>query len=334
MEASKAPSVWSMMRAQMREGVVYVVTQDPRYVDLLCSSSESLKRAMPDLPITVFSQFPIENRNFDRVVLVDRSNDGFYDKARFMLESPYERTVFLDADIYVAQPFPELFTLLDRFDCAATHEEYMSTDWFKSYERSDIPPSFPEFNTGVLAYRRSEQVTKTFAEWGRLYERFMQEFPGRAINDQPFFRAAAYCGAARIATLGREYNCKFRGQGYLNGQVKLLHGHVKFKMKPDYMTRVANVINRSNRPRVYIGGKVFEQKISGRLWGRRKARGVGSFPEPISITRLRLQRFKELLQQHSAVTLLEKLVSSGRKAKLTRTNGQAIRRLQNSSIQK
>jgi hypothetical protein len=59
-----------------------------------------------------------------------------------MLESPYERTVFLDADIYVAKPFPELFALLDRFDCAANQEEYLNTDWFNRYPRPDIPESF------------------------------------------------------------------------------------------------------------------------------------------------------------------------------------------------
>ena len=174
----------------MREGVIYIVTQDPRYLDLLRVSVESLKRAMPAVSITVFSQFPIQDQNFERVVLIHPASDGFYDKARLMLESPYERTVFLDADIYVAEAFPEIFALLDHFDCGATHEEYLSTDWFKNYERPDIPLSFPEFNTGVLAYRRSEAMRSTLLEWDRLYQCFLREHPGKAINDQPFFRAA------------------------------------------------------------------------------------------------------------------------------------------------
>src|SRR5713226_5693158 len=132
----------------MSTGAIYIVSQDERYLNLLRASAESLKRAMPDLPVTVFSQFPIEGPHFDNVTLVKPTCDGFYDKTRLMLESPYERTLFIDADIYVAEPFSELFTLLDRFDCAATHEEYLNTDWSNNYPRPDIPASFPEFNTG------------------------------------------------------------------------------------------------------------------------------------------------------------------------------------------
>ena len=104
-----------------------------------------------------------------------------------------------------------------------------------------------------------------FENWSELYKEFLDINPGKATNDQPFFRAAAYYGDARVATLGREYNCKFRGQGYLNGPVKLLHGHVKFKMKADYMRKVAGVMNASEKPRVYIGGKVYDRGLMRRL---------------------------------------------------------------------
>jgi len=294
--------------ATVSQGAIYIVTKDERYLNLLRASAESLKRAMPDLPITAFSQFPVEGPCFDEVRIVKAAGDGFYDKARLMLQSPYQHTIFVDADIYVVRPFAELFTLLDRFDCAATHEEYLNTDWLNHYPRPDIPPSYPEFNTGILVYRRSPAIDRVFENWSELYKEFLDINPGKATNDQPFFRAAAYYGAARIATLGREYNCKFRGQGYLNGPVRLLHGHVKFKMRADYMRKVAGVMNASEKPRVYIGGKVYEQKISGRLWGRRKARKVGSFPEPESVMLLRLRRLKELIKERGVTKLLGKVV--------------------------
>ena len=289
---------------RMTRGAIYVVTHDQRYLNLLRASAEGLKRVMPDLPITVFSQFPVVGA-FDDVKIIKPEGDGFYDKARLILQSPYEQTVFVDTDIYVVQRFDELFTLLDRFDFAATHEEYLNTDWFSHYPRPDIPASYPEFNTGILAYRRCAAMNQLLENWSDLYKTFLSQNPGKATNDQPFFRAAAYYSEARAATLGREYNCKFRGQGYLNGPVKLLHGHVKFKMKPEYMRRVAGVMNESKKPRVYIGGKVFDQKISGRLWGRRKAHKVGSFPEPESVTLLRLRKLGELLKQRRFAALIQ-----------------------------
>lgn len=290
----------------MSDGAIYIITKDERYVKLLEASAASLKRVMPDLPITVFSQFSLSSAHFDKIIPVSTEGDGFYDKARLMLDSPYDRTLFLDADIYVAEPVTELFALLDRFDFAATHEEYLNTDWFNDYPRPDVPMSFPEFNTGVLAFKRSSNMHQVLQEWSRLYNEFLKNDPNSAINDQPFFRVAAYHGDARIATLGREYNCKFRGQGYLNGPLKVLHGHVKFKMNLRHIEKVLGIMNSSMRPRVYIAGRVYEQHISGRLWGRRKARKLGSFPEPQSIFGLRIQRLRQLIRERGLRRLLVK----------------------------
>ena len=79
----------------MSTGAVYIVTQDPRYVGLLRTSAERLKTVMPDLPITVFSQFPMSGACYDRVIQVKPSGDGFYDKTRpDSRESPYDQTMF------------------------------------------------------------------------------------------------------------------------------------------------------------------------------------------------------------------------------------------------
>jgi len=251
----------------------------------------------------------VESPLFDNVVRVEPTQDGFYDKTRLIRESPYERTLFIDADTYVVQPFPELFPLLDRFDCAATHEEYLSTDWFNRYPRSDIPSSFPEFNTGVLLLKRSPEVDQLLQQWGGLYQAYLKEKPGQQINDQPFFRAAAYYSDIRIATLTREYNCKFRGQGYLNGAAKVLHGHVNLELRESHIQQAAEVLNRSKKPRVYIAGKVFEQKIAGRLVGHRKAHKVGTFPElPEPVIVLRARRLKEIIRERGIGKTLARLL--------------------------
>jgi hypothetical protein len=296
----------------MANGAVYIVTQDSRYVDLLRISAQRLKTVMPDLPITIFSQFPISDGCFDQVVRVEGSSDGFYDKTRLIRESPYERTIFVDADIYVAEPFPELFSLLDRFDCAATHEEYMDTDWFHRYPRPDIPASFPEFNTGIFLFKRSASVDRLLMKWGELFREFMEQYPKLAINDQPFFRAAVYETDVRMATLTREYNCKFRGQGYLAGPVKIVHGHVDLKFDLEQIGKAIAVLNASSRPRVYIAGHVYEQKLVGRLASRRKAHKVGSFPElPGSILLRRARRLKQVVQEKGIAKTLAKVFSIG-----------------------
>jgi hypothetical protein len=295
----------------MTHGAVYIITQDSRYVDLMLGSAQSLKRAMPELPVTVFSQFPVESPLLERVMAIEPSRDGFYDKARWMGESPYERTLFIDADTYVVEPIPELFRLLDRFDCAATHEEYLDTDWSHHYPQTEIPASFPEFNTGILMLKRSEAMRRTLAEWGALYQAYLEENPTRKINDQPFFRVAVYRGNARIATLTREYNCKFRGQGYLNGPVKILHGHVNFHADRTFFNKAITVLNRSSRPRVYVAGEVYEQRLVGRFVDRRKAGKVGSFPilpEPGIVAEAR--RFGALVKERGVAKTFGKVLAS------------------------
>ena len=292
----------------MTNGAIYILTQNERYVDLALQSLVSLKRAMPDLRVTVFSQFPISSPLIERVVPVSSTGVGFYDKTKLMRESPYERTLFVDADIIVVQPFPELFDLLDRFDCAATHEEYVNTDWFNRYPRNDIPSSFPEFNTGILMFKRSERMDSLFKEWDALYAQYLATKPDQVIKDQPFFRVAAYNSDVRMATLTREYNCKFRGQGYLNGPVKLLHGHVDLQFDMRQIAEATRALNASMRPRVFIAGRVYDQKLTGRLVGLRKARRVGTFPVfPGSLMVRRAKRLQQVIKEQGLKKIISKL---------------------------
>lgn len=295
----------------MSTGAVYIISQDPRYVAMLLTSAGSLRAQMPELPITVFSQFPVESDLFERVIPIEPTQDGFYDKTLLIRRSPYDRTLFIDADTFVAEPVPELFTLLDQFDCALTHEEYLNTDWHQRYPRPDVPASFPEFNTGVMMLKRSQRMDTVLENWGELYQTYLKEKPDQQINDQPFFRVAAYFGDIRIATLTREYNCKFRGQGYLNGLVKIVHGHINFQLTPEQANRAVSVLNASRKPRVYIAGKVYEQKLVGRLVSQRKAHRVGSFPElPGSIMWMRFNRLKEVIKERGIRNTLAKVFAA------------------------
>jgi hypothetical protein len=302
--------LWLPGRAKeisMSSGAVYIITQDPRYVDLLMTSAGSLKRVMPDLPIRVFSQFPVDRSLFENVEFVEPTQDGFYDKSRLIQNSPYDRTLLIDADTYVLEPVPELFSLLDHFDCAVTHEEYLNTDWHNRYPQPDIPSSFPEFNTGILMLKRSDRVSRLLEHWGSLYRNFLEEKPGQSINDQPFFRVAAYYSDVRIATLTREYNCKFRGQGYLNGRVKVIHGNVELKLDPAFANKAALALNASTKPRVYIAGTVYEQKLVGRFVDRRKAKRVATFPlRPEPELWAEAKQFEKIVRQRGIRNLLAK----------------------------
>jgi len=153
-------------------------------------------------------------------------------------KTPFERTLALDADAWLAEPVPELFDALDRFDLAAAHAL-----WRQGYPVA-APGSFPEHNCGVVAFRRGQPWLDFVDDWERRFlARYggLEEGAGGFHNDQPAFREALYHSGLRMATLPAEYN--WRGMGYAWGKVKVLHVR-----RPPEM--VAREINERVGPRV------------------------------------------------------------------------------------
>jgi len=157
-------------------------------------------------------------------------------------QSPYERTLALDADVWLAGPIPEVFDVLDRFDLAAVH-----APWREGYP-VDVPDTFPEHNCGVVAFRKSDLLQRFVDDWK---QRFWRRYEGleetNFHNDQPAFREALYHSVLRIATLPAEYN--WRGIGYAWGKVKMLHTR-----RPPQ--RVESEINERLGPRVCVNWQI------------------------------------------------------------------------------
>ena len=158
-------------------------------------------------------------------------------------QSPFERTLALDADVWLAEPVPEVFDLLDRFDLAAAY-----APWREGYP-VNVPDAFPEHNCGVVAFRKDVILLDFMNDWERRFrERYrdIEEIKG-FHNDQPAFREALYYSRVRVATLPAEYN--WRGVGYVWGKVKVLHVR-----RPPQM--VEREINERLGPRVCMNWKI------------------------------------------------------------------------------
>jgi len=269
-------------------GIVYIATRAQMHVEQACISARSVRRVMPDVPITLLTDQAAVPGYWDQVLRVESRGPRSCDKPLLLWRSPYERTLFLDNDTYVCADLSDVFTLLDRFDLAAVHEPHRSVDWNRRFVSADVPPSFVELNTGVLAFHQSERMIAFLSNWLALHDR---EYQDHGINmDQPTFRVALYRSDLRFATLPSEYNCRFHMGGYLRGQVKVLHG--AYQLEPAYLKQVERALSAEG-PRVHIAGRVFLQQDVGRVVRRRISRLVGRFREPQSniwLTRLRVLR--------------------------------------------
>jgi len=227
----------------MKSGILYVATGQ-RFVDEAAASCRSLRVQMPDIPVLLFTDVDRSRipEIFDQIRRIERPTFSFADKIKPLAESPFERTIFLDTDTHVCAPLDDIFTLLTNGDIAAAHAP-MRVTW----PQPDIPDSFPEVNSGVLAWRKSDNTVKLFAEWERLYHSHVAS-TGQT-DDQPAFRRALFECGVRMAILPPEYNFRtVMPTSAGRGKVKIIHG------RHADMSRVECRLNKSLGCRVVLPG--------------------------------------------------------------------------------
>jgi len=235
-------------------GFLYIATGE-EFVEEAILSARTVDEHHPGIPISLMTDQTVDNTVFDSVIRLDDPERGFADQIQCMSETPYDRTIYLDTDIYADGNVKSMFELLDNFDIALAHSQGR-----ESWPVEGVPDAFPEYNSGVVAYRVSDRFGEFLSTWEHIY---LSAAPDDAetMRNQPSLRKALYESNVRIATLYPEYNCMFRYPGHAVGSVKLFHGRLKPIDGPgageyfDAETAV-EVINRTDQPRAFtqLGG--------------------------------------------------------------------------------
>ncbi|MCP4383002.1 MAG: hypothetical protein GY798_16535 [Hyphomicrobiales bacterium] len=228
----------------MSDGLVFVyVATGEKYVEEARRSADSCREQMPSSRIALFTPDDCDARGFDEVVPFgsEFKDDPFELKIAGIAsacETVGPCAVFLDSDTYVIGDVTDLGEILDRFDLAAAHAPIR----LQSNERpqmsvflSGAPRSFPEFNTGVIAFRCSAAVQQLFLTWLELYREQLAKFSPLRTHDQPSFREVTYKSDLQIATLPLEYNCVFWRPMGLCGAVKILHGRGNYPVLAEHL---------------------------------------------------------------------------------------------------
>lgn len=211
------------MESKMSKGIIYIATGE-KFVKEAEVSAESVKEHMPDVNIAIMTDIDPESDLFDKVIELDDVRHDFGDQVFNMDKTPYEKTIFLDTDIYLEDSIADIFELLERFDVALAHNQRnFSSDQIGSGELESIPESFPEYNSGVFGIRKPEQTEDLFEKWKNIYSEFAKN---GVIHNQASLRQALFNSNVSIATLPSEYNCIFRRPGCVNGKVKVFHGRL------------------------------------------------------------------------------------------------------------
>ena len=184
-------------------GILYIATGQ-KYVDEAVQSAKYARQIMPETSIAIFldDQSHIRDHIFDRVNQIDNPQFSFIDKVTFLQESPFENTLFLDTDTLVIEPIYELGNLLNQFDLACAHAPVRTT-----YNIPVCSSEFPELNTGVILYKRSDIVIELFQSWLKIYQEQLQS-DRHPRHDQAAFREALFKSPANCYILPPEYNLR------------------------------------------------------------------------------------------------------------------------------
>jgi hypothetical protein len=216
-------------------GFLFVATGQA-YVEEAVAAARSVRDTHPDETIALKSDVaPAAGHPFDVTHTIQPSGRPFLDKISGMAATPFDRTVFLDTDLRVMAPCPELFGILDVYEVAAA--------WAPGYPGITGEPvcdAFFELNTGVLPYRRSATTAEMFRRWAEAYQT-MPHY--RGLEDQPALRRVLWQLGIPVYVLPSEYNYRAGYPAFFRSRAKVVHGRVR-----SYRA-AANRINEHHGPR-------------------------------------------------------------------------------------
>lgn len=221
-------------------GILYSATGE-FWLDEAINSAKASRR-FNQVPHLIFSDTPsaekIEGIEFKRYV---STGDPFLDKITSIGRSPFEQTIFLDTDTYVTANLDDLFDLLARFDIAVAH-----APGYTKHPDTGQSEAFYDFNTGVIALRKTADVVQFLGNWSALYEQWAKSPPFRlrAVDQAPF-RRVLWQSSLAFYVLSPEYNYRSQYPGRLVGHAKIIHGRVSNYEK------LAAHINAALEPRIF-----------------------------------------------------------------------------------
>lgn len=178
---------------------VVVQASGPVFRRLAVKLARSLGTHCPGLPVDLFTDAPLDEPAFARVH-ADAAFAGA-GKIPAMRASRFGRSLFMDADMLAVADLRDVFEVLDAFDLALCHDPWRNTGHAARIWRRPLPPAYPQFNGGLIAWRRSDATDAFLAAWEAAVAQHGQG------TDQPALRELLWLDRSlRVATLPPEYN--------------------------------------------------------------------------------------------------------------------------------
>lgn len=162
---------------------------------------------MPSLPIHVCADQYCLDRLKGVYPLMSFSlidNPHRRSKIDYLNSSPFPYTLYVDTDVRCVANISSIFSILDRFDIALAHAHSREKQETQRIWLTDIPESYPQFNGGIILYKRTSLVSQLLMDWGKSHH------SSGLLKDQVTLRELLWLSDLRIATLPPEYNVRYK----------------------------------------------------------------------------------------------------------------------------
>jgi len=221
------------MRTSMTDGIIYSFVNlykddvPKGWYRLIKKSITSLKKHM-DIPVCVVtnvSNIPDASTLFDHVIYIPFNKCPIHRRKRkgmdyhifkwkyIMPNSPFDKTLHLDADTFIIDKFGEVFDMLDNFDMVTKMSVHYISKRFP-----DVPECFPELSGGYMAWNKVTAVDNFFKD---VLDLVSQRSGG---TDEPFIRKAMYHSNVRYTVIQNDYCINYGHPQYAFGKIKMVHG--------------------------------------------------------------------------------------------------------------
>lgn len=193
------------------KGILYICFGD-KHISMVRNSIESLRKSGNDLPVAVITDSQLNNCQIIKAGPCVNKFDNRYYKTQIHKLSPWDETLFLDADTLVINRLDEIWSFIHESPAALaldflgkigptvphTHKNPVKRDSMN--ELLKLRNSNHEYhNTGVILFKKCPYTFNLFDKWHELWNKFK-------TIDQPAFGCALAKTGISIDLLPQTYN--------------------------------------------------------------------------------------------------------------------------------
>lgn len=215
-------------------GVVYIATNN-YYLDMVNASALSVLKHNPLQEITVLTNLRyefIKQSNVNSCFIKCPTSLNSFQASRWLktqlpLFTPYNRTLYLDADILAINNNKALWNFPNLSMALAYHSTIGNCQHINAIEKSYTlkiigNDNFPQYNSGVMLFDKSRFTLDFFNEWHNQWLKYKQ-------HDQLALSRAIYTLKKEIFTLPLIYN-----EPFFHLSNNTVHSHFSGSFQKEY----------------------------------------------------------------------------------------------------